>query len=49
MRSQSVWATQDSAPAEPKDLGSIAPVLVIALVATILLSGAMSVYQVWFN
>ena len=49
MRSQSVWATQASAPAEPRDLGSIALVLVIALVGTILLSGAMSVYQVWFN
>lgn len=49
MRSQSVWATQDQAPAEPKDVGSIALVFVIALVGTILLSGAMSVYQVWFN
>ena len=49
MRSQSVWATQTSAPSEPRDVGSIALVLVIALVGTILLSGAMSVYQVWFN
>lgn len=49
MRSQSVWATQEAPPAQPRDIGSTALLLLIALVGTIVLSGGMWVYQVWFN
>ena len=49
MRSQSVWAGQEATRVRPKGVGSIACMLFVALLGTAVWSGALWVYQVWFN
>jgi hypothetical protein len=49
MRSQSVWAGQEETRTPPKGISSVACLLAVALLGTAVWSGALWVYQIWYN
>jgi hypothetical protein len=49
MRSQSVWAGQEETRTPPKGISSVACLLFVALLGTAVWSGALWVYQIWYN